>query len=56
MLFVTVGVGVDHAGCPDFFEQIRRTQDWHLGELKMASWRTHRRIITQFFPTRSQEK
>ena len=41
---------------PFFFEKFGRTKDWHLGELKMASRRTHRRIITQFFPTRSQEK
>ena len=43
-------------GAQTFFEQFRRTEDWHLGELKMASRRTHRRIVTQYFPTRSQEK
>ena len=26
-------------GAQTFFEQFRRTQDWHLGELKMASRR-----------------
>ena len=49
-------VGVSCAGCLDIFEQFRRSEYWHLGELKMASRRTHSKIITHFFPTRSQEK
>ena len=36
-------------GAQTFFEQFEITEDWHLGELKMASRRTQR-IITQSFP------
>ena len=38
-------VGVSCAGCLDIFEQFRRSEYWHLGELKMASRRTHSKII-----------